>query len=55
MPLLTGGWDIADCVSRSYDLEGMDVGSIAGGRIAQAVFRRLKPFGVKLHYYDQVA
>ncbi|MCB8877928.1 NAD-dependent formate dehydrogenase [Acidisoma silvae] len=47
-----GGWDIADCVSRSYDLEGMHFGTIAAGRIGLAVLRRLKPFGVKLHYTD---
>ncbi|KTD28065.1 NAD-dependent formate dehydrogenase [Legionella maceachernii] len=47
------GWNIADCVSRSYDLEGMTVGTVAGGRIALAVLRRLKPFDVKLHYTDK--
>ena len=26
-----GGWNIADCVARSYDLEGMDVGTVAAG------------------------
>ena len=26
-----GGWNIADCVERSYDLELMDVGTIAAG------------------------
>lgn len=47
-----GGWNIADCVSRSYDLEGMQFGTLAAGRIGLAVLRRLKPFDVKLHYYD---
>lgn len=47
-----GGWNIADCVSRSYDIEGMNFGTIAAGRIGQAVLRRMKPFGVKLHYTD---
>jgi formate dehydrogenase len=47
-----GGWNIADCVSRSYDLEGMQFGTIAAGRIGLAVLRRLKPFDVKLHYYN---
>ena len=28
-----GGWDIAECVSRSYDVEGMHVGTVAAGRI----------------------
>lgn len=48
-----GGWNIADCVSRSYDLEGMHVGTIASGRIGLAVLRRLKPFDVKLSYTDR--
>lgn len=47
------GWNIADCVSRSYDLEGMHVGTVAAGRIGLAVLRRLKPFDVKLHYTDR--
>ncbi|MDP9181009.1 MAG: NAD-dependent formate dehydrogenase [Chloroflexota bacterium] len=51
--VVNGGWNIADCVSRSYDLEGMDVGTVAAGRIGTAVLRRLKPFGVKLHYTDR--
>src|SRR5438045_350736 len=45
-----GGWNIADCVARSYDLEGMNVGTVAAGRIGTAVLRRLKPLDVKLHY-----
>jgi formate dehydrogenase len=51
--VLDGGWDIADCVSRSYDLEGMHVGTVAAGRIGLAVLRRLAPFDVKLHYTDR--
>ncbi len=47
------GWNIADCVARSYDLEGMHVGSFASGRIGLAVLRRLKAFDVKLHYTDR--
>jgi formate dehydrogenase len=47
------GWNIADCVSRSYDLEGMQVGSVAAGRIGSAVLRRLAPFEVGLHYTDR--
>ncbi|MFC7807884.1 NAD-dependent formate dehydrogenase [Streptomyces olivaceus] len=48
-----GGWNIADCVERSYDLEGMHVGTVGAGRIGQAVLRRLAPFDVKLHYTDR--
>src|SRR5919108_3389969 len=51
--VLDGGWNIADCVSRSYDLEGMQVGTFAAGRIGSAVLRRLKPFEVGLHYTDR--
>jgi formate dehydrogenase len=51
--VVDGGWNIADCVQRSYDLEGMNVGTVAAGRIGSAVLRRLKPFDVKLHYTDR--
>jgi formate dehydrogenase len=51
--VIDGGWNVADCVSRSYDLEGMQVGSVAAGRIGSAVLRRLKPFEVGLHYTDR--
>jgi formate dehydrogenase len=48
-----GGWNIADSVERAYDLEGMDVGVLAAGRIGVAVLRRLAPFDVRLHYCDK--
>jgi len=51
--VVEGGWNIADCVSRSYDLEGMQVGTVAAGRIGSAVLRRLAPFEVGLHYTDR--
>jgi formate dehydrogenase len=47
-----GGWNIADCAARSYDIEGMHIGTVAAGRIGSAVLRRLKPFDVHLHYFD---
>jgi formate dehydrogenase len=47
-----GGWDIADCAARSYDIEGMHIGTVGAGRIGSAVLRRLKPFDVHLHYFD---
>jgi formate dehydrogenase len=51
--VLKKGWNIADCVARSYDVEGMAVGTVAAGRIGTAVLRRLKPFDMKLHYTDR--
>ncbi|RKN04951.1 NAD-dependent formate dehydrogenase [Streptomyces radicis] len=51
--VLDGGWNIADCVARSYDLEAMHVGTVAAGRIGLAVLRRLAPFDVALHYTDR--
>jgi formate dehydrogenase len=51
--VVEGGWNIADCASRSYDVEGMQVGTVAAGRIGSAVLRRLKPFEVGLHYTDR--
>jgi len=51
--VIKGGWNIADCVSRSYDVEGMHVGTVAAGRIGLAVLKRMKPFDVKLHYVDR--
>src|SRR5271155_5097394 len=50
---IDGGWNIADCVSSSHGLEGMQVGTVAAGRISSAVLRRLKPFEVGLHYTDR--
>lgn len=51
--VVKGGWNIADCVARSYDVEGMHVGTVAAGRIGLAVLRRLKPFDMHLHYFDR--
>jgi len=51
--VIKGGWNIADCVARSYDLEAMSVGTVAAGRIGLRVLRLLKPFDVKLHYTDR--
>ena len=51
--VMAGGWNIADCVQRSYDLEGMTVGTFGAGRIGLGVLRRLKPFDVDLHYTDK--
>ncbi|MCJ2081781.1 NAD-dependent formate dehydrogenase [Methylobacterium sp. J-090] len=51
--VMKGGWNIADCVTRSYDVEGMHVGTVAAGRIGLAVLKRLKPFDMHLHYTDR--
>ena len=51
--VVKGGWNIADCAARSYDVEGMHVGTVAAGRIGLAVLKRLKPFDMHLHYYDR--
>lgn len=51
--VLKKGWNIADCAARSYDLEGMTVGLLGAGRIGLATMKRLKPFDVHLHYFDQ--
>ena len=51
--VVRGGWNIADAVSRSYDIEGMSVGVVAAGRIGLAVLKRMKPFDVDLHYTDR--
>jgi len=45
-----GVWNVADCVSRGYDVEGMHFGTIGAGRIGLGVLRRLKPFDLNLHY-----
>merc|ERR1719203_2086052 len=47
------GWNIADCVQRAYDVEGMTVGTVAAGRIGLAVLRRMHPFDCKLAYCDR--
>jgi formate dehydrogenase len=47
------GWNIADCVERAYDIEGMTVGIVGSGRIGLATLKRLKGFDVRLHYTDR--
>jgi len=49
----SGGWNIADAVQRSYDVEGMHIGTVAAGRIGLAALRKMKPFETHLHYFDK--
>lgn len=53
--IVNGGWNIADCVERSYDVEGMKVGTVAAGRIGLAVLERMAPFDCELMYVVQCA
>jgi formate dehydrogenase len=48
-----GGWNIADRVERSYDLESRNVGVLAAGQIGLVVLRRPARFEVHLHYSDK--
>ena len=48
-----GGWNIADAVHRSYEGEGMHIGTVAAGRIVLDALRKMKPFDVHLHYFDR--
>ena len=48
-----GGWNIADAGQRSYDVEGMHIGTVAAGRIGLDALRKMKPFDVHLHYFDR--
>src|SRR5258707_3815635 len=48
--VVKGGWNIADCVQRSYDVEGMAAVTLAARPSRSAVLRRLKPFDTTPHY-----
>jgi formate dehydrogenase len=50
--VLEGRWDIAEAAARSHDLEGKTVGIVGAGRIGQRVAMRLRPFDVRVLYYD---
>ncbi len=49
----SGGWNIADAVKKSYDVEGMHIGTVAAGRIGLDALRKMKPFDTHLHYFDR--
>jgi formate dehydrogenase len=50
--VVAGGWDIAALAARSHDLEDKTVGIVGMGRIGQRFAARIKPFDVKVYYYD---
>lgn len=51
--VINKGWNIADCVARAYDIEGMTIGIVGSGRIGLGTLKRLKAFDVQLHYTDR--
>jgi formate dehydrogenase len=50
--VVQGGWDIGPLAARSHDLEDKTIGIVGMGRIGQRVAARLKPFDVRVFYYD---
>lgn len=50
--VLEGRWDIGELAAKEHDLEDKVVGIFGMGRIGQRVAIRLKPFDVRLYYYD---
>ncbi len=59
MPILSalaGGTEVLEALRLGMvlvEIEGMDVGVVATGRIGLTVLRRMKPFDVNLHYIDR--
>jgi phosphoglycerate dehydrogenase-like enzyme len=52
--LAKGGWRLPDQSEMPYELMGKTVGIVGLGRIGREVAKRLKPFDVKLLYYDAI-
>jgi len=52
LEVTSGGWDIGKIAAHSHDLEEKTVGIFGMGRIGQRVAARLKPFDVRMYYYD---
>lgn len=52
LDVVQGGWNIGPLAARSHDLEGKTVGIVGLGRIGQRVATRLRPFDVRVLYYD---
>ncbi|CAM9726055.1 unnamed protein product [Chrysoparadoxa australica] len=51
--VMLGGWNVADCAQKAYDVEKMKVGTVAAGRIGLAVLKRMHAFDCELHYTDR--
>jgi len=52
LDVVQGGWDIGSIAAKSHDLEDKTVGIVGMGRIGQRVATRLRPFDVRVRYYD---
>jgi formate dehydrogenase len=52
LDVVQGGWNIGPLAAHSHDLEDKTVGIVGMGRIGQRVAARLKPFDVRMFYYD---
>jgi formate dehydrogenase len=50
--VVQGGWNIGAIAARSHDLEDKTIGIVGMGRIGQRVATRLRPFDVRVRYYD---
>jgi formate dehydrogenase len=50
--VVNGGWNIGEIARRSHDLEDKTVGLVGMGRIGQKTAMRLRPFDVRMLYYD---
>ena len=51
--VVKGGWNIADCVARSYDVEGMEIGTVRRDASAGRCFAASNRSTLKLHYTDR--
>ncbi len=49
-----GGWNIADCAEKAWDIEGKNIGTLGVGRIGLRVLQRLKPFDSVLRMYKLI-
>jgi len=52
LDVVRGGWNIGPIAANSHDLENKVVGIVGMGRIGQRVALRLRPFDVRVVYFD---